>query len=252
MIGGDAGAETTLDPVTLEVIRNALPAIADEMSVDLQRTSYNMMIYEVRDYCCALLDADGPADLAEHRRRVALRRRPRRRDQGRVERYGVDGFQPGDVIITNHQRVAGQHLNNVVHLHAVLRRRRAGGVRDRARALGRRRRHQHRVRRGDAVTDPWMEGLQFDQIKIYEAGEPDEKMLRHDLRQHPLPGVVDGRHALADRRLHAGRAAARASSTTATARETIAHAIERIFDETEERCRLVVERIPDGDYDAES
>ena len=28
-----------LDPVTLEVIRNALPAISNEMSADLQRTS---------------------------------------------------------------------------------------------------------------------------------------------------------------------------------------------------------------------
>ena len=37
-------------------MRNALPAISDEMSYDLQRTSYNMMIYEVCDYCCALLD----------------------------------------------------------------------------------------------------------------------------------------------------------------------------------------------------
>ena len=48
-----------LDPVTLEVIRNALPAISHEMSVDLQRTSYNMMIYEVQDYCTALLDTEG-------------------------------------------------------------------------------------------------------------------------------------------------------------------------------------------------
>jgi N-methylhydantoinase B/oxoprolinase/acetone carboxylase alpha subunit len=28
-----------LDPVTLEVIRNTLPAIANEMAADLQRTS---------------------------------------------------------------------------------------------------------------------------------------------------------------------------------------------------------------------
>ena len=48
-----------LDPVTLEVLRNALPAIAADMATDLQRTSYNMMIYEVQDYCCALLDAEG-------------------------------------------------------------------------------------------------------------------------------------------------------------------------------------------------
>jgi len=43
-----------LDPVTLEVIRNTLPAIANEMAADLQRTSYNMMIYEVfsaADFC---------------------------------------------------------------------------------------------------------------------------------------------------------------------------------------------------------
>ena len=39
--------DASLDPVTLEVIRNALPAISNEMAADLQRTSYNMMIYEV-------------------------------------------------------------------------------------------------------------------------------------------------------------------------------------------------------------
>src|SRR5581483_4001910 len=49
----------TLDPVTLEVIRNALPAIANEMAADLQRTSYNMMIYEVRDFCTALIAPNG-------------------------------------------------------------------------------------------------------------------------------------------------------------------------------------------------
>ena len=49
----------TLDAVTLEVIRNALPAIANEMAADLQRTSYNMMIYEVRDFCTSLVNTKG-------------------------------------------------------------------------------------------------------------------------------------------------------------------------------------------------
>ena len=49
----------TLDTVTLEVIRNALPAVANEMAADLQRTSYNMMIYEVRDFCTALINPKG-------------------------------------------------------------------------------------------------------------------------------------------------------------------------------------------------
>ena len=53
-----------LDPVTLEVIRNALPAVANEMAADLQRTSYNMMIYEVRDYCTSLVNPKGYAAMA--------------------------------------------------------------------------------------------------------------------------------------------------------------------------------------------
>src|SRR5262249_47020046 len=103
-----------LDPVTLEVIRNALPAIANEMAADLQRTSYNMMIYEVRDYCTALLNPKGELisqNVGGVSHFVA--------DLGVIivdgmKRYGEKGFKPGDVIITNHQAVAGQHLNNIV------------------------------------------------------------------------------------------------------------------------------------------
>ncbi len=104
----------TLDAVTLEVIRNALPAVANEMATDLQRTSYNMMIYEVRDFCTALINTDGELicqNVGGVSHFVA--------DLGVIitdgmQRYGKDGFAPGDVIITNHQAVAGQHLNNVV------------------------------------------------------------------------------------------------------------------------------------------
>ena len=45
--------DAQLDPVTLEVIRNALPAISAEMAVDLQRTSCDMLICEVGDFCAA-------------------------------------------------------------------------------------------------------------------------------------------------------------------------------------------------------
>ena len=94
------------DIVTLEVIRHALPAIANEMSYVLQRTSHNMMIYEVRDYCCGLLDTAGRL-LAQNVGGVShfvANLGDVIRDG--VGRYGEDGFHPGDVIITNHQRVA--------------------------------------------------------------------------------------------------------------------------------------------------
>src|SRR4051812_17334394 len=93
---------TALDPVTLEVVRNALPAIANEMAADLQRTSYNMMIYEVRDFCTALIDTKGQLisqNVGGVSHFVA--------DLGvlivdGMKRYGTNGFRPGDVIITNH------------------------------------------------------------------------------------------------------------------------------------------------------
>src|ERR1700685_2302445 len=103
-----------IDPVTLEVIRNVLPSIADEMAADVHRTSYNMMIYEVRDFCTALVAPDGALisqNVGGVSHFVA--------DLGAIikdamNRYGREGFKPDDTVITNHQAVAGQHLNNVV------------------------------------------------------------------------------------------------------------------------------------------
>src|ERR1700741_3110012 len=92
------GKNPSLDPGTLEVIRNALPAIANEMAADLQRTSYNMMIYEVRHFCTALIDTQGQLisqNVGGVSHFVA--------DLGvlivdGMKRYGRAGFAPGDVI----------------------------------------------------------------------------------------------------------------------------------------------------------
>src|SRR5579872_2191249 len=167
-----------LDAVTLEVIRNALPAVANEMAADLQRTSYNMMIYEVRDFCTSLVDTKGElisqnvggvshfvADLG-----VII--------TDAMARYGADGFAEGDVIITNHQAVAGQHLNNIVIympyfykgellMFAMVRAHwiDVGGT---STGFG----------AGPQVADPWFEGLQLDQLKIYREGELDDTLFR--------------------------------------------------------------------------
>ncbi len=240
-----------LDPVTLEVLRNALPAIAADMATDLQRTSYNMMIYEVQDYCCALLDADGRlicqniggvshfvADLG-----VVIK--------DAVARYGKDGFRPGDVLIMNHQRVAGQHLNNVcvytpcffdgvLEGFAIVRAHWAdiGGMSTGTSAPG-------------LVSDPWMEGLQLDQIKIYDAGVADEKVLRiiRDNIRFQEASMGDLRSQIAA----CNMATRRFDELFARyGREVILGAIEHIFDETERRCRRRVAAIPDGIYEADS
>lgn len=239
-----------VDVVTLEVVRNVLPAITNEMSYVLQRASFNMMIYEVRDYCCGLLDTRGRllaqnvggvshfvADLG-----VVI--------QDGVERYGIDGFEPGDVIITNHQRVAGQHLNNVlVYTPCFCDDELFGFAAVRA----------HWVDIGGLstgfgaanATDPWMEGLQLDQIKLYEGGQLDDKVWKivSDNIRFPESSLGDLRSQIAA--CHLGENRLR-EIVDRYHRESVEVAIERVFEQAEARCRAVVSEIPDGEYQAES
>ena len=239
----------TLDPVTLEVIRNALPAIANEMAADLQRTSYNMMIYEVRDFCTALVDPSGQLisqNVGGVSHFVA--------DLGVVitdcmKRYGEKGLAPGDVIITNHQAVAGQHLNNIVIympyfyrgellMFAMVRAHwiDVGGT---STGFG----------AGPQVADPWLEGLQLDQLKIYREGMLDETLYRviKDNIRFPESSLGDMKSQMAACRLAARRMD---ELFDKYGRETILAAIDRIFDETERKCRNVVAQLPDGVYEA--
>jgi N-methylhydantoinase B len=240
-----------IDPVTLEVIRNTLPAIANEMAADLQRTSYNMMIYEVCDFCTALTDATGKlisqnvggvshfvADLG-----VII--------EDIVAREGPDGFSNEDVFITNHQRIAGQHLNNiVVYMPFVHRGKLRGFAMTRA----------HWIDVGGSSTglgasplagDPWFEGLQIDQLRIYEAGTLNETLhsiIRANVR-YPESSLGDLRAQIAACRLGVRRAEELVERYGA---EIVDASILTIFRETEHRCRKVVDAIPDGVYEAES
>jgi N-methylhydantoinase B len=244
-------AKKVLDAVTLEVIRNALPAIANEMSADLQRTSYNMMIYEVRDFCTSLVDTEGQLisqNVGGVSHFVA--------DLGVIitdgmKRYGAKGFKPGDVIITNHQAVAGQHLNNIViympYFHkgellmfAMVRAHwiDVGGM---STGFG----------AGPSVSDPWLEGLQLDQLKIYEAGKVNETLYRvlKDNIRFPESSLGDMKSQMAACRLAVRRLDELFGKY---GKATILNAIAQIFDETERKCRNVVEKLKDGIYEASS
>ena len=52
-------SQSAVNPITVEVVRNGLAHIANEMATVLRKTSYNMMIYEVRDYCVGIVDPEG-------------------------------------------------------------------------------------------------------------------------------------------------------------------------------------------------
>jgi N-methylhydantoinase B len=239
------------DPVTVEVVRNTLAAIADEMALDLQQGSYNMMIYEVRDFCCALIDKHGRL-LAQNVGGVSHFVA----DLGVIitdalERFGPDGFKPGDGYLMNHQRVAGQHLNNVVTYTPVI-------IDGELFGFAMTRAHWSDVggmstgfgARGAGV-DAWLEGLQLDQLKLIDQGVYDEKLLKVISDNIRFPDA-----ALGDMR--AQFAACRAAEQRLTELverygvPEVQAAIEEVFDDTEARCRNVVANMADGVYRASS
>jgi N-methylhydantoinase B len=237
-----------MDPITVEVLRSALPAITNEMSYVLRRTSYNMMIYEVGDYCCSILDTNGNL-ISQNAGGVSHFVA----DLGVVIRDGmsrISDFAPGDVVITNHQAVCGQHLNNicvytpfffdekllgfaVIRAHWID----VGGY---STGFG-----------GAAATDPWLEGLQLNQLRIYRAGKPDEgllQMISDNIRQ-PESSMGDLRAQIASCNLGVKRLEELCTKYTVS---TVFEAVEQIFAETEMRCRKVIAEFEDGTFTYES
>lgn len=238
------------DPITIEVVRNAVVAYADEMADVLSKSAYNMMIYEVRDYCCGLLDTEGrmisqnrgglPIFLADLG--IAV--------EDGIARYGLDGFEEGDVLVMNHGGVCGQHLNNVVVY--------APCFHD-GRLIGFTASRAHWVDIGGsrqgfgsgATSDIYSEGLQMRSLKIHEAGRPNEtlfQIIRDNIR-YPDASLGDLRAQIACCNIGARRFAELVERYTP---ETVRDCVDIIWDQADRAVRDVVARIPDGTYSAES
>jgi N-methylhydantoinase B len=244
------GMATPPNPITLEVVRAGLAHIADEMATVLRKTSYNMMIYEVRDYCVGIVDPHGnilsqnfgalPIFLADLGPAIV----------DGVRMHGADGFQPGDVLVMNHPYVCGQHLNNVVvytpffhdnKLLAFLAVRAhwidIGGV---------------RVGFGYSGTrEIYEEGLQFRSLKLYRAGQPNQ-----DILQIITDNVRFAESCLGDLRaqIAACRVGDRGLARLAEryGADVFLSCVRAIWNQSEALSRARIARIKSGKYEAEA
>ncbi|HXV47461.1 MAG TPA: hydantoinase B/oxoprolinase family protein, partial [Candidatus Binatia bacterium] len=239
-----------VNPITVEVVRSGFAHIANEMATVLRKTSYNMMIYEVRDYCVGIVDPDGnilaqnfgalPIFLADLGPAIV----------DGVRMHGRDGFQPGDVLIMNHPYVCGQHLNNVViytpffyqsELVAFL------AVRAHWIDIG-----GTRVGFGFSGTrEIYEEGLQFRSLKLYRGDRPNQ-----DILQIITDNVRFAESCLGD--LRAQIAACRVGDrglgelVSRYGLETFLRCVKTIWRQSEALAREQVARIAPGVYEAEA
>src|SRR5947208_12725566 len=99
-----------VDPITLEVLRNALESIADEMGAVLKRTSFSPNIKERMDASCAIFDAE--AQLVAQAEHVPVHLGSMLRAVSATV-ASVGGTEEGDVVIVNDPFTGGSHLPDI-------------------------------------------------------------------------------------------------------------------------------------------
>jgi len=169
---------TPVDPVTLEVIRNGLYSVSDEMVAGLIRASYSTNIKDRRDCSCGIYTASGDVIAMSEYGGTPLHlgtMHPAVRTAFAV--FPPETLEPGDAIILNSPYPAGPgHLNDVCIVGPVF-------VDGRLFAIAAS--QSHRVDMGGfapgsmpfGVTEIYQEGLQITPMKIMRRGVLDEHLL---------------------------------------------------------------------------
>ena len=236
-----------IDPITFEVIRNALVAATDEMVLALRKSAYSTNIKTRSDFSCAFFDADLRAVAQGFTQPVHLGSMVEQVPQA-VRTYGAENLGPGDVIITNDPYPSGVHLNDVslispVHYEGEL----LGYVANLA----------HHVDVGGgapasigAFREVFQEGVIIPPVKVVEAGRIVDDVFRLILAQirskHETAGDFRAQiaaNATGTRRLQA--------LVARHGRETIVETMRELLDYTERRTRAEIAALPHGVYEAE-
>ena len=233
-----------VDPVTLELVRNAVDGIVDEMVLTIVRTAYSGVIKSLMDFSTAFCDPAGrmvaqgltlPLHLGSIPDAMAAV----------LERYG-DSVAPGDVFIMNDPFAGGMHLPDIFVFQPVF---------FEERLLGYAATVCHHTDVGGRVagsnasdsTEVYQEGLRIPPLRLYRQGRPDESLFRlieANVRM-PVRVLGDLRAQLAachvaEREL--GQLAARYGC------ERLLEYFEALMDYAERRTRAEIARWPDGTY----
>lgn len=110
-----------IDPVTVQVVGNALLSIADEVGAVLRQASYSTNIKERSDCSTAIFAADGRLVAQAEHIPIHMGSMKGAVDELFTSR-GADGMRPGDVFITNDPYAAGgTHLPDITMVAPVFR-----------------------------------------------------------------------------------------------------------------------------------
>ena len=238
-----------LGPITLEVIRNALTAVAAEMDVTVWRTSRSTIVREMLDYSTAVFDRDGynvaqSARIPSHLNSMGAGLLTIVRDF-----LPLDRWDEGDVVITNDPYCGGQHIPDILAFRPVI----VDGAR--IAIVGT---LCHHLDMGGmaagsyaaAATEIFQEGLRIPPLKLFRRGVPNEDvlaMMRQNVRR---PDMLTGDLQAQLASLAVGETAVKKLAARFGV-PTLIEAGKRILDGSEQAMRSMIAAIPDGRYSFE-
>lgn len=237
---------TVLNPITQEVIRNALIAGAEEMSATIWRTSRSTVVRETLDFSTALFDAEGQAVAQAARIPVHLNSMSVCLEDIISGPFPLDSWVDGDVILTNDPYCGGQHLPDFVVFRPVF----MNGVRV---AISAAIVHHVDVGGGAAgsyfagATEVYNEGLRLPPLKLVDAGQPNLAVLEIISQNSREPAMIAGDVQAQLASLEVGAAAIQRICTR-FGTDVLAEAMNAILDQSENAMRAVLADLPDGTY----
>ena len=180
---------TARDPFALELIKNALVALADEMALTIYRTARSFVVKEALDFSTALFLADGQliaqgTCLPFHLGAMPFAVKA-------VTRAYEHRILPGDLYITNDPYDGSTHLPDIVLVKPIFFEGELVGF---AAALAHMTDIGGRIPGGNASdsTEIYQEGLRIPPSRLWREGEPDETMFRLIERNVRVPDMVLG------------------------------------------------------------
>jgi N-methylhydantoinase B len=235
-----------IDSLRLEVIKNALLAVTDEMSAALQRSAFSTNIKTRGDFSCAIFDAQcrlvaqsfsQPTHLGSLVHSVP----------SAISEFGAERLEEGDGIVMNDAHRGAVHLNDVAMIAPIdVDGRRLGYVANVA----------HHVDVGGSTPgslglnrEIYQEGLVLPPLRLVRKGELDPDLIRliaSNIRS-PRESLGDFRAQSAANQLAARRLAELAERTGF---DDLERAMQMLLDYTERRVREEIRTFPSGTYRA--
>lgn len=231
------------DPVTMQVIRYGLEAIADDMGHNLVRMGRTTIVKEIMDINCAVLDSAGGILAQAHLCPLMMFSLPATAANMLKQ---VKKLEEGDVIICNDPYLGGQHLLDMQFFSPVF----FDGE-----PIAFVANIAHQLDMGGAVpggvagglTEIYQEGLRVPFVKLYRRGEEDPQIFEIISRNIRIPEKT-----IEDFR-------AQAATTVGGVRrmkelvakyglDTFRECTAMLLDYGEKIMRQAIQAMPDGDY----